>query len=367
MQNVTTIWDMPVRLFHWALVICVLITLYTGFLGEEWLLNWHVSAGYLIAVFMVFRLFWGFMGSRYSRFSSFKPSLSKAWVYVQNYRKGRGDPYVGHNPAGAFFVYFVIGLLVMLSLSGFILLGGVEKQGVLAPYVSFATGLSFKVIHEALGFALLGLILLHLLGVLVHELKGEKLVLSMIHGQKSDVPEEKSDEGALRFLLFWCVLPVFVLLALYLFNQPFQQTLSTSRIYENECGDCHHAFHPSLLPQESWEHIMAGLDDHFGEDATLDEGSFLVIQDYLKANNAWKWDTEAANNLRLDLFEQPARITASPFWRYRHEAIAEEFFSHKKIESKTNCAGCHQDALVGTFYDQNINLPDVVKKGKSNE
>jgi cytochrome b len=96
------IWDLPVRVFHWALV--------ASFAGAYWLSeserlrNVHVMFGYTVLGLVVFRLTWGFVGTRYAQFRSFLYSPREAMAYVRSLFS-RSDPqFLGHNPAGSFAI-----------------------------------------------------------------------------------------------------------------------------------------------------------------------------------------------------------------------------------------------------------------------
>jgi cytochrome c peroxidase len=127
--------------------------------------------------------------------------------------------------------------------------------------------------------------------------------------------------------------------------------------YRTACADCHTAHHPSLLPAASWVALMRGLDDHFGEDASLDTAKRSEIEDFLAANAAETWDTEAANNFRAVSPSAPLRITRTDFWQRRHAGIATTTFKAKAVGGQANCAACHRDADSGRFDDQSISPP----------
>ncbi len=94
------VWDLPIRLFHWLLLICVILSFITGNIGGN-VMQYHLLSGYAILVLLIFRLAWGFVGSHTARFSSFVKSpatvLSHAVVLLQ---KKTEAPYLGHNPLG---------------------------------------------------------------------------------------------------------------------------------------------------------------------------------------------------------------------------------------------------------------------------
>jgi hypothetical protein len=129
-------------------------------------------------------------------------------------------------------------------------------------------------------------------------------------------------------------------------------------MFAQECGACHRPFHPSLLPRASWAAVMAGLADHFGEDASLPADEARQIGAYLQTYSAEAWDTEAARRFAVTSPDQPLRITETPYWRRKHAGIDPAVFARPTIGAKSNCGACHRDAESGRFDDQAINIPE---------
>ena len=164
------VWDPLVRIFHWSLVGLFTFAFLTG---DEWQKP-HEVAGYVIAGLIGFRVIWGFVGSRHARFASFiyRPSTVAGFVTDTVGMKARR--YLGHNPAGGAMVIALLLVLAAISLSGFMMTTdaywGVEWV---------------EELHEASAFAALGLIGLHVGGVIVAGFEhGENLVRAMITGRK---------------------------------------------------------------------------------------------------------------------------------------------------------------------------------------
>jgi|APAra7269097559_1048567.scaffolds.fasta_scaffold11363_2 mono/diheme cytochrome c family protein len=121
---------------------------------------------------------------------------------------------------------------------------------------------------------------------------------------------------------------------------------------EKECGSCHMAYLPQFLPERSWQALMAGLNNHFGENASLDPNTSKVILDYLTQHAA---DRPGQDNRFLRGLADsvtPLRISDTPYWIRRHSEIPAEVFTHPKVQSKSNCGACHQDAAKGGFEDE---------------
>jgi hypothetical protein len=106
---------------------------------------------------------------------------------------------------------------------------------------------------------------------------------------------------------------------------------------KEECGECHMAFPPALLPAESWRKIMTGLADHFGEDASLDAALAAEIEAYLVAN-AGRGDATSL------------RITEQRWFRHEHD-FPDRVWQRHEVRSKSNCEACHRDAAQGIFED----------------
>ncbi|HHI82194.1 MAG TPA: cytochrome B [Rhizobiales bacterium] len=369
------VWDLPVRLFHWLLAGAVSTAAITGFFGPEWWLGVHRIAGYVIAFLIVFRVVWGFADSRFSRFDSFMFSLSTTIGHLGGLVRGRASHHLGHNPAGALMIFALIGVLSGLVISGLIVLGGQENLGILAAFVSFRTGSGAVAVHEILAIFLLVLIAGHLAGVLAESLLSrENLARAMVTGRKRGEPGAASlpqPQGSM--LVRAGMVGVGILLVGTAISGPLLSlapsgyvAMAANPVYASECGDCHIAYHPGLLPASSWKKLMAGLDNHFGEDASLDADTAGNIAKYLQRYSSEHWDSEAANNLRRVSPTDPLRITASPYWQRRHKAISQAVFRQKNIASRANCAACHSDAASGHFDDENIAIPAPARASLTN-
>ena len=130
--------------------------------------------------------------------------------------------------------------------------------------------------------------------------------------------------------------------------------------YKEECGACHLAYQPELLPSGSWEKIVAGLSDHFGEEIALDQESKKIIAEYLKANSAEYSSAKRAVKIMRSLRGQsPMRITDVPYIRHKHEDddIPADAFTRKSVGSMSNCIACHTTAENGIYDDDHVVIP----------
>lgn len=127
---------------------------------------------------------------------------------------------------------------------------------------------------------------------------------------------------------------------------------NSGNIVQKECSACHMAYPAGFLPARSWEAIMAGLKDHFGENATLDEATAKSITDFLTANAA-DADGRYSRVLRgLGPDDVPLRISETPWWKRRHEGeVRPSAFNDPRVGSKANCVACHRDADQGYYED----------------
>lgn len=177
------VWDLPTRLFHWALLICVIGQVITGNLGGNWM-NWHFRIGYTILALLLFRIVWGFMGGYWSRFAQF----IYAPTTVLQYLRGRARPehLVGHNPLGALSVFALLFFLLAQVGSG---LFSDDEIAFYGPFVRFVSGDTVSLAtwyHKNVGkLVLVALIALHLLAIAYYSfIKKEKLVRPMVGGDK---------------------------------------------------------------------------------------------------------------------------------------------------------------------------------------
>jgi cytochrome b len=360
-----TVWDLGVRVFHWLLVLSVIICAFTGFLAPRNWLDLHLILGCVIAALIIFRLVWGWLGSRYARFASFPISPEGIARHLLEIIEKRPHPELGHNPLGALMVY---GLLLVLSLiiaTGVVALGGVVKQGPLAFLASYAVGSPTRQLHQLLAIALLVMIGLHLAGVAFESRRsGSNLVRAMITGHKAaNALQTVSGNGghprlAALVLVLLGVIIVPAVVGLAALPGRGVPPAGLDPTYAKECGSCHLAYPPSLAPASSWVAVMQGLPDHFGEDASLDPATTKKIAEWLVANASEQWDTRPANIFRLRATDDPMRITATPAWIRIHRHIPDAAFKMKSVGAKGACAACHEDAASGRFDPQSISMPE---------
>lgn len=360
-----TVWDPFVRLFHWGLAGCVAAAAVTGFLLDATWIEVHLWAGTVGLTLVAARTLWGFWGPTHARFADFVTGPRAALAHLRDLRDGRVHRHRGHNPLGGLMVVTLMTVVALLALTGALAYGGVLKSGPFAFAASFAEGRTAREIHEALAIGLLALVALHVGGVVFESRRlRENLARAMIDGRKAvrpgDAPTRpvRARTGA-AILVGAGVFAVTAAVAGKLAERPAANmpVATLDPTYVAECGACHTAYHPSLLPRASWRALMAGLDDHFGEDAWLPEETVAEIGAWLDANAAESADTLPANLLRRVNPENPIAITATPFWTRMHAEIPDAVFASAPVGGRGRCQACHADAASGRFHPSAIAIP----------
>ena len=171
--DVTRVWDLGVRVFHWLVVATVATALVTGLSGPRNVLNIHIAAGAVIGGLVAFRILWGLVGSTYARFSSFPVQRVAINEDLAGLVAGRRPRYLGHNPLGSLMALALLAILSLSVMTGVVTLGGVDKQGPLAFVTSYNAGKAAQGLHQALAYVLLALIGGHLLGVAYEFVHGQ--------------------------------------------------------------------------------------------------------------------------------------------------------------------------------------------------
>lgn len=183
MPTTVRVWDLPTRVFHWALAACVL-----GSLATAWIpgvpLEWHARLGYAILMLLAFRLVWGVVGGHWSRFRSFLYSPASTVSYL------RGQPHpdhlVGHNPLGALSVFAMLLVLLAQVGTGLVSDDEIAFTGPWNRYVSSAKALAATWYHEEIGqWLVVALVVLHVGAIVFYTVRRrENLVGPMLRGDK---------------------------------------------------------------------------------------------------------------------------------------------------------------------------------------
>ena len=200
------LWDLPTRIFHWALVLCVIASFVTVNLGGNAMV-WHGRIGVAVVGLLVFRLVWGFAGSTYARFSLFVRGPGAIKDYLQG--RWRGE---GHNPLGALSVLALLGTLSLLVATGLFANDDIAFEGPL--YALVGKDLSDRVvgIHRLIEPLIILLVIAHLAAIVFYtRVKKQDLVQPMFTGWKAGAGESAKGGSAIAF----CIALAIALLVAY--------------------------------------------------------------------------------------------------------------------------------------------------------
>ena len=176
------VWDLPTRVFHWALALCIVGLIITGNVGGNAMV-WHFRIGLTVLALLLFRLVWGLVGGHWSRFGAFIYSPGS----VINYLKGNGKPEhsVGHSPTGAGSVFALLAILLAQVGSGLISDDEIASAGPLTRFVSTATVNLATNYHTNIGkWIILALVVVHIAAIMFYLLRKQNLIKPMLHGDK---------------------------------------------------------------------------------------------------------------------------------------------------------------------------------------
>ena len=170
MKKRIRVWDLPIRVFHWLLVLCIVGSL-------------------LILTLLIFRIVWGFVGSKHARFTAFMPTRPAIIEYLQ----GRSPRYLGHNPIGALSVFALLLVLSVQVATGLFVDDEIAFQGPFAKYVSSSIVSILSEIHEGNQVLIYTLITIHIAAIWFYKkFKGENLIKPMLVGDKEIDPSEEA-------------------------------------------------------------------------------------------------------------------------------------------------------------------------------
>jgi len=190
MQNTATpariilVWDFPTRLFHWLLVIFVIISFVTGTIGGN-TMQYHQCSGFAVLVLILFRLIWGVVGSGESRFVAFVRGPSAVLRYAMTLLRRDSPHYLGHNPLGGWSIIAMLSALLVQAATGLFANDDIATQGPLYGWVSKATSDELTRIHRLNQEVIIVLVSIHVLALLFYFFyKRENLLKPMITGIK---------------------------------------------------------------------------------------------------------------------------------------------------------------------------------------
>lgn len=196
-RHTVRVWDLPTRVFHWALALCIVGLIITGNVGGNAMV-WHFRMGLGVLALLLFRLVWGLVGGRWSRFGAFIYSPSS----IVNYLKGHGKPEhsVGHTPTGAGSVFALLAILLAQVGSGLVSDDEIASAGPLTRFVSGATVNLATNYHTNIGkWIILALVVLHVAAIVYYLRRKQNLIKPMLTGDKqlaSVMPASRDDAAS---------------------------------------------------------------------------------------------------------------------------------------------------------------------------
>lgn len=178
------VWDLPTRLFHWLLVILVIVSFVTGNIGGN-AMQYHEWSGFTILFLLLFRLGWGFFGSRESRFATFVVGPAAVVRYAATLLRRDSRRYLGHNPLGGWSIIAMLLALGVQAGTGLFANDDIVTEGPLYDWVSKAVSDWLTRVHKLNQMVIIGLVSIHVLAVLFYFFyKRENLIKPMLTGVK---------------------------------------------------------------------------------------------------------------------------------------------------------------------------------------
>lgn len=137
--------------------------------------------------------------------------------------------------------------------------------------------------------------------------------------------------------------------------------------WKTECASCHMLYQPGLLPERSWTKMMNNLEQHFGENAALDDKTKKEITDFLVSNASDKSYSRRGQKIlkTINANETPLRISETRYFIRKHDEVSPETYKRKAIGSPANCIACHSNAERGDFSEENVRIPKASETPKT--
>ena len=215
------VWDLPVRLFHWTLVVLMTVSYFTGQAGGDWM-KFHFWSGYCILALLLYRIAWGFVGSTTARFVDFVRGPTAALAHLRELL-GRDKPReAGHNPLGGAMVVALLGAVLLQVAAGLFsadtdtgLVSGPLARLVPDKWVDRATS-----VHHLWINVILLMVALHVLAAVIYLVwKRQNLIAAMLHGRKpvDDVVPPGKAVPELVFASGWLALGLLIAAAVVVY------------------------------------------------------------------------------------------------------------------------------------------------------
>jgi cytochrome b len=179
------VWDLPTRLFHWALAVAVVGCVVSAKIGGNAMV-WHFRLGAVVLALVTFRVLWGLVGGRWSRFASFVFAPTTVLRYLRGQTRADEHLDVGHNPLGSFSVFALLGILAVQVATGLVADDEIANIGPLNRFVSGDTVSQATGWHKEYGqWIIIALVVLHIAAIVFYLVKKKlNLVRPMVVGDK---------------------------------------------------------------------------------------------------------------------------------------------------------------------------------------
>lgn len=210
------VWDLPTRIFHWTMVLLMALLWSSADNGE---MQWHQIFAYCLLILIGFRLLWGLIGSDTAKFSHFVHHPKIVMEYLKEARTKGVSRALGHNPMGGYMVVALIAVICVQLVTGLFATDDIFTEGPLYNYVSSGSSAFLTWLHKLNFNFILLLAAIHVLAVVVHAIKGDRLVGAMLSGYKRipRVELSSADARPLTFKSVWFALLLLTLLASVVF------------------------------------------------------------------------------------------------------------------------------------------------------
>jgi len=205
------VWDLPVRVFHWSLVVLVTVSWVSV---ENGYMRLHVWSGLALLTLLLSRIAWGFIGSTTARFADFARGPRQALGYLRAIARGDHPHHLGHNPAGGWMVLLLLAALLAQAVTGLFANDGVRFNAPLSGLVSSAASDQLTQVHGTIFNGILLFVWMHVVAVMYYRfVRGENLVAAMITGMRP-VDDSASHTGLKFVRNRWAVLSLGIAAAL---------------------------------------------------------------------------------------------------------------------------------------------------------
>lgn len=176
------VWDIPVRLFHWTLVLLIA---FSWLAAEMNWMTWHMYSGYAVLTLILFRILWGLIGSTHARFSDFIYGPRALIAYIKTLPSRAAAKFAGHNPLGGISVVLILLCVLVQAGTGLFANDDIINEGPLFRHISKELSDWLTTIHKYNFNVLLTLIGVHVAAVLYYLFyKSENLIKPMFTGRK---------------------------------------------------------------------------------------------------------------------------------------------------------------------------------------